>query len=302
MARARPVAGSMSICVALKTTGPSPTSNRVGSALMNRGRTVRRVEPDDAPDRAGHAKVRLVGGAAWQDPLVARDDVRVGPDDHADPTVEVQPERVLLRGQLAMEVDQADRRQRLGRGRLVEQRVGVGEGVLDRLHVGPALQVDDRDVRAIERVVRAPTAARGPRGCRSCAGGAPARSTRGTGRSRFLSQMWLPEVMTSTPAARIASAVDGVRPIPPATFSPLAVTKSMPRASRSSGSSRSTAWRPGLPIMSPIIRTRQAPFGRGASPFGDVPEARPPDGGGRVYFAYSTARVSRMTVTLIWPG
>ena len=34
----------------------------------------------------------------------------------------------------------------------------------------------------------------------------------------------------------------------------------------------------------------------------DVPEARPPDGGGRVYFAYSTARVSRMTVTLIWPG
>ena len=42
--------------------------------------------------------------------------------------------------------------------------------------------------------------------------------------------MWLPDVMTSTPEARIASAVDGVRPIPPATFSPLAVTKSMPRS------------------------------------------------------------------------
>jgi hypothetical protein len=41
--------------------------------------------------------------------------------------------------------------------------------------------------------------------------------------------MWLPLVMTSTPDARIASAVDGVRPMPPATFSPFAVTKSMPR-------------------------------------------------------------------------
>ena len=47
--------------------------------------------------------------------------------------------------------------------------------------------------------------------------------------------MWLPDVMTSTPEARIESAVEGVRPMPPATFSPLAVTKSIWRASRSSG-------------------------------------------------------------------
>ena len=83
--------------------------------------------------------------------------------------------------------------------------------------------------------------------------------------------MWLPDVMTSTPEARIASAVDGVRPIPPATFSPLAVTKSMPRCSRSSASSPSTATRPGLPIRSPIISTRHAPRGRGASPLGGLP-------------------------------
>ena len=79
-----------------------------------------RLEPDHAPDRPGHPEVGLVGRAAGQDPLVAGDDVGVRADDDADPPVEVQPERVLLRRQLAVEVDEPDRRQRLGR--LVEQR------------------------------------------------------------------------------------------------------------------------------------------------------------------------------------
>ena len=35
----------MSIWAALKTTGPSPTSNRVGSALTKRGSTVRGANP-----------------------------------------------------------------------------------------------------------------------------------------------------------------------------------------------------------------------------------------------------------------
>ena len=68
-----------------------------------------------------------------------------------------------------------------------------------------------------------------------------------------------------------------VRPIPPATFSPLAVTKSMPRAFRSSGSRPSTAWRPGLPIMSPIIRTRQAPRRPRRVAVRRVAEPGPPD-------------------------
>ena len=72
-----------------------------------------RGEPDDAPDRTGHPEVGLVGRALRQDPLVAGHDVGVGPDDDADPAVEVQAQGVLLRGQLAVEVDQADRRQRL---------------------------------------------------------------------------------------------------------------------------------------------------------------------------------------------
>src|SRR4029077_3031919 len=45
MARARPVAGSTSIWVAFRITGPSPTANRVGSAFMNRGKTVLGSKP-----------------------------------------------------------------------------------------------------------------------------------------------------------------------------------------------------------------------------------------------------------------
>ena len=74
------------------------------------------------------------------------------------PTVEVQAQRVLLGRDLAVEVDQADRRQRLGR--LVQQAVGVGERVLDLLHVGAALEVDHGQLVAVERVVHAPAAPR----------------------------------------------------------------------------------------------------------------------------------------------
>ena len=81
MARARPVAGSMSTWTALKTTVPSPTSNRVGSALMKRGRTVRGSKPMTLQTGPGHPEVGLVGRAAGQDPLVAGHDVGVRPDD-----------------------------------------------------------------------------------------------------------------------------------------------------------------------------------------------------------------------------
>src|SRR3954452_701089 len=117
-----------------------------------------RVEPDDAPDGARHADVGLVRGPVRQDPLVDRDDVGMGADDDTDAPVEAQPERVLLGCELAMEIDETDRRQRLGR--FVEQRVGVGERVLDLGHVGAALEIDDGDVRPVERLVGPPAAAR----------------------------------------------------------------------------------------------------------------------------------------------
>ena len=71
-------------------------------------------------ERAGHADVADVGGAPRQDPLVGRGDVRVRAADGADAPVEVDAEGVLLARQLAVEVDQAHRRQLVGA--VVEQR------------------------------------------------------------------------------------------------------------------------------------------------------------------------------------
>ncbi len=119
--------------------------------------------------------------------------------------------------------------------------------------------------------------------------------------------MWLPDVITSTPAASRLSAVDAVRPIPPATFSPLAVTKSMPAFLAELAQDRLHGDPAGLADQVPdhqdpagTRRPRDVAVGR-------IAEARPADRMGRAvvaasYFAYSTARVSRMTVTLIWPG
>src|SRR3990172_494200 len=70
--------------------------------------------------------------------------------------------------------------------------------------------------------------------------------------------------MTSTPLSSRAAAVARVSPIPPARFSPLAVTRSAPRSSRRPGRWRSSTWRPGLPMTSPIMSTRSVPaLGRG---------------------------------------
>ena len=155
---ARPVAGSTSTWQPLKMTGPSPTSNRVGRALMNRGRTVAGLKPITLQMRTRHPEVGLVGRALGQDPLVAGHHVGVRPDDHRHSPVEVQAEGVLLGRDLAVEVDEADRRQ--GLGGLVEQPVGLRERVVDLLHVGAALEVDDRELVAVERVIDAPSATR----------------------------------------------------------------------------------------------------------------------------------------------
>ena len=145
--------------------------------------------------------------------------------------------------------------------RLVEQRVRVGERVLDRLHVGPALQVDHRDVRTRRGRRTCPSPGRARRSCRSCAAAAPGRSSRGTGRSPLV-----PDVVArrdhvdtrgeqgvggrrrESHAAGHVLAVGGDEVDPPLLAQP------------GQRSARSRA-RPGLPIRSPIIRTRQAPAG-----------------------------------------
>jgi hypothetical protein len=61
--------------------------------------------------------------------------------------------------------------------------------------------------------------------------------------------------MTSTPASKIFLAVFSVIPIPPAEFSPLAITRSGLWRSRSSGIARASPSRPARPQMSPMKRT-----------------------------------------------
>src|SRR5258708_7910080 len=68
------------------------------------------------------------------------------------------------------------------------------------------------------------------------------------------SQMWLPPVRTSIPAAKRPDAESRVRPKPPAAFSPLQTTRSIAWRRLSSGSSARTTSRPGAPITSAMKR------------------------------------------------
>src|SRR5687767_15433832 len=70
----------------------------------------------------------------------------------------------------------------------------------------------------------------------------------------FLSQMWLPEVITSAPCSRNCLAIDGVTPKPAAEFSTLTTAKSMACSWRRRGNSLAMAARPGSPNTSPTIR------------------------------------------------
>src|ERR1700749_4869755 len=64
--------------------------------------------------------------------------------------------------------------------------------------------------------------------------------------------------MTSTPAAKSWSAILGVIPSPPATFSPLTTTKSVSRRSRSAGSMPRSVRLPRPPTRSPQNRMLMA--------------------------------------------
>src|SRR3990172_12940084 len=68
--------------------------------------------------------------------------------------------------------------------------------------------------------------------------------------------MWLPLVTTSDPARKISSAVAGVRPFPPAAFSPLTTTRSGHSSPLRRGRTDFRIRRPGDPTTSPTNRIR----------------------------------------------
>ena len=70
----------------------------------------------------------------------------------------------------------------------------------------------------------------------------------------FWSHTWSPSVRASTPPSSSVWAMLAVMPEPAAAFSPLAMTKSIPRSALSFATSAPTISRPGLPTMSPMKR------------------------------------------------
>src|SRR5690606_25242377 len=77
--------------------------------------------------------------------------------------------------------------------------------------------------------------------------------------------MWLPPVITSTPAARISATISRWMPKPPAAFSPLATTQSTARGSRQARVACIIASRPGRPTESPQNKSRRHPEGFGGT-------------------------------------
>ena len=112
--------------------------------------------------------------------------------------------------------------------------------------------------------------------------------------------MWLPDVITSTPAPNRSAAVAGGQAHPAGQV--LAVGRHEVDAARGA-QVRDEGLLDGQPAgLADHVADHQDPAGAGGAggvAVGRVPEA---DATWLAYFAYSTARVSRMTVTLIWPG
>ena len=112
-----------------------------------------------------------------QDAFVGGLHVRVAADHGADPAVEDPAHRSLLRGRLAVHVDEDHRR---ARAQPASMRVDGPEGTIDRVHEHPADQVDDGDLTPPGVWKAAPAARPACRGESSpgAAGAARARCSR----------------------------------------------------------------------------------------------------------------------------
>ena len=208
----------------------------------------------------------------------------MGPDDGAHSPVEVDPEGGLLARHFAMEVDEADRGQRVRA--LVEKTVGIGEGVLDRDHVGAALEVQDGDVGPVRGDVGAPATTRHALGPVVVRSQDPLVAVEG--RQDLL---LVPDVIArgddihARPVERLGGGRGEAHP----SGQVLAVGGDEVHAVE-------------------IPQAGELPLdGLAARPADHVADHQDPAGAarprvGHAYFAYSTERVSRITVTLIWPG
>ena len=100
----------------------------------------------------------MIGGAAGQDPVIGGRHMGVGAHHQAGPAVEMMAHGLLLAGRLRVHVDD-DRIRHLPERAGIELPVDRGEGIVERVHVEAAHDVDDEDALAgvgIDEVRAAP--------------------------------------------------------------------------------------------------------------------------------------------------
>ena len=214
-------------------------------------------DADDGIVRAAHADIGLVGGAVGSMRSSA-----VGMWVCVPSTAVTRPSRYQPSATFSL-VASAWKSSRMTLApdarNFSEQVVGVAEGVVAGAHEDAALQVDNGVGLAVGK--RALVDAEAGCAVRVVGGAkdAAAAHVRGFGdvmysKISFLSQMWLPVVMTCAPRSKSSSAMAGVRPKPPAAFSPLMTRRSTEWVSSRWGRCSCTMWRPAEPKISPTNR------------------------------------------------
>ena len=270
-ARARPVDSSMSISTPASRTSRLATSNAAGIWVRKRCSTRSERNADDALVGPGHPGVGEEGGALRQDPLVGGRHVGVRADDAAHPAVEIDPQRLLLARRLGVEVDEDDLDLLVEVG---QEAVGDAERRIEVLHEDLALEIDRRHLDPRRRLADVEPAPRGA--LRVVRRPQQPRLVHQQSRTSFLSQTWLP----------VVKAVD--RQL-------VELGQDLRRHAEAAGHVLDVDHDVVDPVL--VDQLRQQALQRLAPGLADhVADEQ------QLHRAYSTARVSRMTVTLIWPG
>ena len=106
-------------------------------------------------NRAGHAEVGKVRGAVRKNLLVGGLNMSMGSDNGGNAAVKVVSDTFLLAGRLGMEVDDGDFRQARSKNA-----VRSIEGIVERLHIDDAHEIDDADLHAAHVIDEEPAARR----------------------------------------------------------------------------------------------------------------------------------------------
>ena len=148
-ARAFPVSSSTSTitaCSSRPVLGRLHAHRQPGEeALQNR----LRLHADHRPVGAGHAAIRLVGGAPGQDARVGRRHVSVRPHHGGYAAVQIPAHRHFFAGHLGVKIHELHFNRRVD---LTQEQIRFAKRTIGGRHVGAALQIDDRALHSVARL------------------------------------------------------------------------------------------------------------------------------------------------------